>query len=96
MALFCAKRALSCFPQAYPPKPFPKLPTKLLRDFSPKGPLYTVAATVHDVRRSRDLKKFDLLAAGFRKQARHLNPPASPCLMGVLNLELFSPGPHRN
>lgn len=56
--------------QAFPPKPFPKIPTKLLRDLSPKGPLFTVAAAVHDVRRTRDIKKFDLLAPGFRKQAR--------------------------
>ena len=58
--------------QAFPPKPFPKIPTKLLRDFSAKGPLYVVAATVHDVRRTRDIKKFDLLAPGLRKQVRHL------------------------
>ena len=55
--------------QAFPPKPFPKIPTKLLRDLSPSGPLFVVAAAVHDVRRARDMKKFDLLAPGFRKQA---------------------------
>ena len=54
--------------QAFPPKPFPKIPAKLLRNFSARGPLYAVAATIHDVRRARDLKKFDLLAPEFRKQ----------------------------
>lgn len=54
--------------QAFPPKPFPKIPAKLLRNFSPRGPLHIIAATIHDVRRARDLKKFDLLAPEFRKQ----------------------------
>ena len=56
--------------QAFPPKPFPKVPAKLLRNFAPRGPLYTIAATIADVRRARDLKKFDLLAPEFRRQVR--------------------------
>jgi len=70
------RRAL-LYEQAFPPKPFPKIPAKLLRNFSPRGPLYAIAATVHDVRRARDLKKFDLLAPEFRKQVHFAQQAAA-------------------
>lgn len=56
--------------QALPPKPFPKLPVKLLEDVSPDGPLHLIASHCHSITKSRGLKRVDFANPGRRKEVR--------------------------
>ncbi len=53
--------------QAFPPKPFPKLPTPLFRDMRPRGGLFHIAATCMRQQEARGLKKLDFASPANRK-----------------------------
>ncbi len=56
--------------QALPPKPFPKLPVKLLEDVSPDGPLHLIATHCHSIVKQRNTKRVDFANPGRRKEVR--------------------------
>ena len=60
--------------QALPPRPHPKLDVKLLRDYSPKGPVYEVARKCEQARRALKgpVKRIDFSNPARRKEVRLL------------------------
>jgi hypothetical protein len=54
--------------QALPPRPFPKIPAKLFRDYSPYGALYSIAAKCHEITRQRNVKRIDFRDPAKRKE----------------------------
>lgn len=54
--------------EAGAPKPFPKLPAKLFRDFSPNGAIYCVAKKIHGICRSRGMQRIEFLNPALKKQ----------------------------
>ena len=56
--------------QALPPKPHPKLDVKLLRDYSPKGPVYEVARKCEQARKALKgpVKRIDFSNPARRKE----------------------------
>lgn len=53
--------------QAFPPKPFPKLPATLFRDLRPRGGLFHIAATCLRQQQAHQLKKLDFASPANRK-----------------------------
>ena len=51
-----------------PPRPFPKIPAKLLRDFSQYGSVFSIAAKCAEITRQRGLKKVDWQNPAKRKE----------------------------
>ncbi len=62
--------------QSIPPRLFPKIPAKLLRDSSPYGALYSIAVKCYEITKQRGLKKIDFANPAKRKEAS-CYPPAS-------------------
>ena len=56
--------------QSLPPRPFPKIPAKLLRDFSQYGSVFSIAAKCAEITRQRGLKKVDWQNPAKRKEVR--------------------------
>ena len=54
--------------QSIPPRAFPKIPAKLLRDSSPYGALYSIAAKCYEVTKQRSLKRIDFANPAKRKE----------------------------
>ena len=54
--------------QSIPPRPFPKIPAKLLRDSSPYGALYSIASKCYEITKQRGLKKIDFANPAKRKE----------------------------
>lgn len=54
--------------QSIPPRPFPKIPAKLLRDSSPYGALYSIAVKCYEITKQRGLKKIDFANPAKRKE----------------------------
>ena len=56
--------------QALPPRPHPKLDVKLLRDFSPKGPVYETAVKCEQARKllKGPVKRIDFVNPARRKE----------------------------
>ena len=55
--------------QSIPPRLFPKIPAKLLRDSSPYGALYSIAVKCYEITKQRNLKKIDFANPAKRKEA---------------------------
>jgi len=70
VARVCPAPAGALWLQALPPKPFPKLPVKLLEDVSPDGPLHLIATHCHSIVKQRNTKRVDFANPGRRKEAR--------------------------
>lgn len=60
--------------QSIPPRLFPKIPAKLLRDSSPYGALYSIAIKCYEITKQRSLKKIDFANPAKRKEAMLLRP----------------------
>ena len=56
--------------QAFPPKPFPKLPAALFRDLRPRGALFHIAAACLRQQETHRLKKLDFASPANRKLVR--------------------------
>ena len=56
--------------QSLPPRPFPKIPAQLLRDFSQYGSVFSIAAKCAEVTRQRGAKKVDWQNPAKRKEVR--------------------------
>ena len=59
-----------CHAQSLPPRPFPKIPAKLLRDFSQYGSVFSIASKVHELCRARQIKRIDWSSPAKRKEVR--------------------------
>ncbi len=46
----------------------PKIPAQLLRDFTPKGPLYCIASKCDDIMAARDLRRIEWANPNKRKE----------------------------
>ncbi|CAL8469788.1 g9330 [Coccomyxa elongata] len=53
---------------ALPPKPHPKIPAKLFRDYSPYGSLYSIAVKCHELMQQRGIKRLDFQSVARRKE----------------------------
>ena len=54
--------------QALPPRPHPKIPAKLFRDYSSYGSLYSIAVKCHELMRQRGIKRLDFQNVARRKE----------------------------
>lgn len=53
-----------------PAKNTPKLPAKLFDDFRPHGAIFVIALRLHQIKKSKDIRRIDFANAGMRRQVR--------------------------
>ena len=73
--------------QALPPRPCPKIPGKLLQDFSARGAVFVIAKKCEEIRRSKNLKRIDFANPARRKEVRSKHARISPILQDLLKID---------
>jgi hypothetical protein len=66
--------------QANPPRPFPKIPAKLLQDFSPRGALYVMGRLLHEWLASKNMKNLTMSIV-YRKEVNVCFPVRSEAVV---------------